>query len=104
MIEVDNHVAGYRIYKTVWEPSLGESLVGEMEPTNEQDCHTVCVKKEGCVVDHLEKGTSGKFAQIIFFFLRANKTASCDIIVTGRPVNLGDKKGQKVPCKQRLAG
>ena len=52
----------------------------------------------------MEKGTSGKFAQIIFFFLRADKTESCDIIVTDRPVNLGDKNGQKVPCKIRLAG
>ena len=85
-------------------PSLGESLVGEMEHPNEKGCHAVCVRKDGCVVGHLEKGTSGKFAQTIFFFLLADKTASCDIIVTGRPVNLGGKKGQKVSCKIRLAG
>ena len=85
MTEVDSHVAGYHIYKTVWVPSLGGSLVGEMEPTNEQDCHAVCVSQDGCVVGHLEKGTSEKFAQTIFFFLRADKTASCDIIVTDWP-------------------
>ena len=50
MIEVDSHVAGYHKYKTVWVPSLGESLFGEMEPTNEQDCHAVCVRKDWCVV------------------------------------------------------
>ena len=76
-----------------------------MEPTNEQDCHAVCVRKDGCLVGHLEKGTSGKFAQAIFFFLRTDKTSSCDIIVIGRLVNLGVKKGQKVPpYKIQLAG
>ena len=68
MIEVDSRVARYHIYKTVSVPSIGEFLLGEMEPTNEQDCHAVRVRKDGSVVGHLEKGTSGKFAQTIFSF------------------------------------
>ena len=83
---------------------LGETLPAAMEPTNYDDDHAVCVKKDSAIVGHLERGESGRFAQTIFFFLRADSTASCTATVTGQPVDLGDLLGQKVPCKLRLSG
>ena len=78
---------------------IGEELVCEMEPSNPEDAYAVCVKKNDSLVGHLEIGISRRFSQTIFFFLRADKTASCCVIIMGRPVNLGDEKGQKVPCQ-----
>ena len=99
---VNSHIAGYHVYKEVWIPVIGEELVSEMEPLNPEDAYAVCVKKNGSIVGHLEKGISGRFSQIIFFFLRAG--ASCRVTVMGHPVNLGDEKGQKVPCRLVFEG
>ena len=93
-VEFNCHVTGYHVYKTDWHPFIGEILPAEMEPTNIADKYAVCVKKDGNVVGHLEKGRSGRFAKTIFFFLRADAMGSCSITVTGRAENLGDNKGQ----------
>ena len=83
---------------------MGEILYAQMEPTNIMDKYAVCVKKDETVVGHLKKGTSDRFAKTIFFFLRCDMTGSCCVKITGRAVNLGDKKGQKVPCKVEIVG
>ena len=119
-VEVNSHITGYHVYKDIWVQVLGETLPAAMEPTNYDDDHAVCVKKDSAIylfhvfrqtlrfnvtiVGHLERGESGRFAQTIFFFLRADSTASCNATVTGQPVNLGDLLGKKVPCKLRLSG
>ena len=68
------------------------------------DKYTVCVKKENKIVGHLPLGKSGKFAKTIFYFLRADELSSCKIVVTGKPVNLGDGEGMQVPCKLIFTG
>ena len=79
-------------------------MLGERGPDNFEDPHAVCVRKDGRVVGHLERGVSGRFAQLIFFFLRADRNARCTVTITGQPVNLGDMLGMKVPCKIVLTG
>ena len=91
-------------YTDDWIPTIGEELEGIMEPLNPEDPYAVCVKRNGMVVGHLEKGVSETFSRTVFFFLRADRTSSCEVTVTGSPVNLGDGKGQKVPCQLRLRG
>lgn len=103
-IELQSHITGYHIYQEEWVPTVGESLRAEREPDNVEDLHAVCVRKNGRIVGHLERGVSGRFAQLIFFFLRAHQTSRCTVTVTGPPVNLGDMMGMKVPCKIRLTG
>ena len=103
-IEINSHITGYHVYKNMWVPVLGETLRAMMEPNNIEDDYAVCVKKNELVVGHLERGHSGRFAQTIFFFLRADSTARCDAIITGPPINLGDMLGQKVPCLLRITG
>ena len=102
--ETMSHVKGYHVYKTLWIPVIGECLLSEREPDNPKDKYAVCVKKENRIVGHLPLGKSGKFAKTIFYFLKADELSSCKIVVTGKPVNLGDGDGMQVPCKLMFTG
>ena len=73
-----------------------------MDSNDDHDPFAVSVMKENQVFGHLERGV--RFAQTIFYFLRADETAQCVVTITGKPTNLGDKLGQKVPCSLRLTG
>ena len=76
--EIDSYIMGYHVYKTNWTPVVGSdrSIVGNLP---------------------LEK--SGKFAETIFYFLKANKKHSCVIKVCGKAINGGGGLGMKVPCR-----
>ena len=51
------------------------------------------------VVGHLKKGTSGKFARSIFYFLKSEGNNKCWIDeVTSMQCNLGGGEGMQVPC------
>ena len=92
--EMVSYVVGYHVYKTLWNPLIEEFLSCEREPDNPMDKYAVCVKNENTIVGHLPLGKSGKFAKTIFYFLRADELSSCKIVVTGKPVKLGDGKGK----------
>ena len=64
----------------------------------------VCVKKNTSIVGHLPLGKNGKFAKMIFYFLRADQDAECKEYITGKKVNLGDENGMQVPCKLKISG
>ena len=102
--EMVSYVKGYHVYKTLWNPLIGEFLSREREPDNLIDKYAVCVKKENKIVGHLPLGKSGKFAKTIFYFLRADELSLCKIVVTGSPVNLGDGEGMQVPFKLIFTG
>ena len=97
-MEVNSHITGYHVYKTEWVPFCGETLCGEREPSNVEDQYAVCVKRNGRIVGHID------LLQSYSFFLRADQTACCEVIVTGQPLNLGDMQGQKVLCMIRFKG
>ena len=84
----------YHLYKNQWLPEYGQLLNVESEPSNRHDGYAVAVKKENNVVGHLLKDSR----HVIFFFLQADSLEKCIAIVTGQPVNLGDKFGQI--CKE----
>ena len=75
-----------------------------MEPNNIYDKYAVCAKKHNIVIGHvkvighLPLGKSGKFAKIIFYFLRADPYTKCVVVVTGKAVNSVDGDGMQVPC------
>ena len=102
--EVVSYVKGYHVYKTLWNPLMGESLQCEGQSDNPIDKYAVCVKKDKKIVGHLPLGKSGKFAKTIFYFLRADELSSCTVVVTGKAVNLGDGEGMQVPCKLMFTG
>ena len=102
--EMVSYVKGYRVYKTLWNPLIGEFLPCEREPENPVDKYAVYVKNENKIVGHLPLEKSGKFAKTIFHFLRADELSSCKIVITGKPVNLGDGEGMQAPCKLIFTG
>ena len=97
---VDTFVTGYHVYKNQWLPEYGQLLNVESESSNRHDGYAVAVKKENKVVGHLPKDSR----HVIFFFLQADSSGKCIAIMTDQPVNLGDKLGQKIPCRLRLSG
>ena len=68
------------------------------------DKFAVCLKTNEKVVGHLKKGTSGRFAKTIFYFLRSDAHSSAWAKVTGKWSNLGDGEGMQVSCKLSLSG
>ena len=91
-------------YKNIWKPTVNEELETEMEPDNVMDKYAVCVKKNASIVGHLSLGKNGKFAMMIFYFLRADQDAECKVVITGKEVNLGDGDGMQVHCKLKISG
>ena len=98
-------VMGFHVYRNKWEPVIGEILNTSMEPQNEVDKYAMAVlDKEKSVNGHLPKGTSGKYAKTIFYFLRNDSVNVCKVEVTGKAVNLGEDKGMRIPCVLQLTG
>ena len=79
-------------------------MYGQIEPHNPVDKYAVAVKKDENVVGHLPLWKNGKFAKTIFYFLRGDPCGKCNIIVTGKAVNLGDGDGMQVPRILHLSG
>ena len=96
--DVDSFVKGYHEYKSIWTPKIGEILSTERESGNLVDKYAVCVKKENEIVGHLPLEKDGKFAKTVFYFLRADEYGSCNVLIKGKLVNLGDGDGMQVSC------
>ena len=73
--ETNTYVKRYHVYKNIWKPTVNEELETEMEPDNVMDKYAACVKKNTSLVGHLPLGKNGKFAKIVFCFLRAEQDA-----------------------------
>ena len=102
--DVDSFVKGYHEYKSIWTPKIGEILSTEREPGNLVDKYAVCVKKENEIVGHLPLGKDGKFVKTAFYLLRADEYGSCNVLIKGNPVNLGDGDGMQVSCTLNFVG
>ena len=100
--DVDSYVKGYHAYKKIWIPKVGETLSTEREPGNLVDKYAVCVKKNNKTVGHLQLGKEGKFAKTVFYFLRADEYGLCNVLIKGKPVDLGD--GMQVVCTSNFIG
>ena len=67
-------VMGYHVYMKNWISSIGNELLGFMEPTNKLEKYAVPVKgKDEDIIGHLPLGKSGKFAKTVFYFLKSDK-------------------------------
>ena len=42
--------------------------------------------------------------QNLFYFLRADEYDSCNVLIKGKPVNLGDGDGMQVSCTLNFVG
>ena len=83
---------------------MNEKVAVLMELHNVVDKYAVYLKKENLVVDHLLLRNTGKFPKMIFYFLHADQYLTCDAIITGKSINLGNRDGMQVPCNIRITG
>ena len=90
----ETFIKGHHLYRDIWTPKQGEQLDVLMEADNQMDKFEVCVKSNEKIVGHLKKGTSGRFAKIIFYFLRSDAYSSSWAKATGKRWNLGS--GEKI--------
>ena len=97
--EFTSYVMGYHVYKDRWTPVKSEMLKAVVEPKNKEDKFGVAIMKDDCLVGHLPKEKTGKFAKIIFYFLQACDLNTCSVEITGKAINQGDGKGMKMACK-----
>ena len=102
--DVDSFVKGYNEYKSFWTPKIDGILSTEREPGDLVDKYAVCVKKQYEIVGHLPLGKDGKFAKTVFYFLRADEYGSCNVLIKGKPVNLGDGDEMHVSCTLNFVG
>ena len=103
-LDLETFTKGYHVYEDIWTPKQGEQLDVLTEPDNRMDKFAACVKINEKIVGHLKKGTFGKFAKTIFYFLCSYAYSSAWAKVTGKRCNLGDGEGMQVPCKLSLCG
>ena len=92
IIAIKTSVKGYHASKDIWTSVMNEKFAVFMEPDNEVDKYTVCFMKIH-PVDHLPFGKNRKFAKMIFCFLRADHYATCEVIITDKVTDVGDRDG-----------
>ena len=91
-------------YQSIWTPKISEILSTEREPGNLVDKYAVCVKKENEIIAHLPLEKDGKFAKAVFYFFRADEYRSCNVLIKGKLVNLGDGDLVQVSCTLNFVG
>ena len=87
-----------------WNTTLREFLKVQLEPENEFDKFEGAVKKSDFVFGHSSKGTTGRFAKTISFFLRESNENSCKVEVTRNRGSLGDGQELQIPYKLHFTG
>ena len=98
LYEIEAFAMGHHVYKQTWTPFVEEKLDAAMQPSNIKNKYAVAIFQGGRnkVIGHLPLGKSGKFAKLIFYFLKSAKENRCQIIVLGNVVNKNDGLGMKV--------
>ena len=103
--QIGTYVKGYNVdMENVWKPTLNKKLETKMESDNVMGIYAVCVKKNTSIVWRLPLGKNGKFAMVIFYFIRADQNVEYKVVITGKEVNLSDGDGMQVPCKLKITG
>ena len=87
---IRSFVKGYHVHKHWWIPVTEEHLITQAEPSNPVDKYAVGVNKNDLIVGHLPLSKNGKLSKTIFYSLRADRYATCKVVITGKIVDLGD--------------
>ena len=64
-LEFTSYVMGYHVFKDRWTYVKGELLKAVVEPKSKEDKFSVAIMKGDCLVGHLPKEKTGRFAKII---------------------------------------
>ena len=98
--EVESCVRGYHIYKTTWNPALGEELDCQREHGNAQDRYAVAVKCRHTTVGHIPR----KISAACSIFLSRSGNIRCKITGTRRFSTDLPQGGLEVPCMLTFQG
>ena len=98
--ERSSSVRGYHVYRTIWDAAIGEDLVCEREPSNEQDKYAVAIKKDGVIIGHLPR----KISHSCSLFLRRGSSISCRVAGPRRYSADLPQGGLEIPCVLRFEG
>ena len=82
-------IRGHHIYKSVWTPSIGETLALQVDAENEHDAYAVGIVKDSAVVGHAPREVS----RIFYYFLQHGGSINAEIT--------GHRKfghGLEIPC------
>ena len=92
---MESVLRGHHVYKSVWNPVLGEQLTFERENSNSHDRHAVSVMKDGTIVGHVPR----ELSSVYYHFIGRGGITSCE--VTGRRKH---GVGLEVPCLYKIVG
>ena len=87
-LEIQTYIKAHHVYEDIWTPEIGKQLEVRIKPDNCVDRYAVYMEKDKKVLGHLKKGEPGKFAKIIFYFLRSDPNSSCTARISGKRCNL----------------
>ena len=91
----DSCVRGYHIYRSIWDPSLGETYPCERELDNEYDKFAVAVKRDSTIVGHIPI----KISQPVSIFLtKEGSTVSCEVTGYSRYSFDLPQGGEEIPA------
>ena len=71
----DSAVRGYRVYKVVWKPTIGEKLRADQELGNEADKFAVKVVKTNEIVAHLPR----KYSRTLWYFIARGRKICAEV-------------------------
>ena len=98
--EFSSFIRGFHVYKTIWNPAIGDVLTLEKGPTNEEDKFAVAVMdSRNIIVGHIPRC----IAPTVSNFLKRTVNKG-SVQVTGDKVNRGAGYGLEIPCLYRLYG
>ena len=86
-------IRGHHVYKSIWTPSIGETLPLDADDGNDHDAYAVGIFKDSTLVGHAPREVS----RIFYYFLQHGGSISAEIT--------GHRKfghGLEVPCCYKL--
>ncbi len=92
-MEINSYIRGYHVYKEIWSPTIGESLLVKRESDNVKDSTAVAIYQEDTIVGHVPKNLASR---LLHFLTRDTCKAFAE--VTGNRVNRGAGYGLEIPC------
>lgn len=93
-------VRGYHVYKTIWNPSVGDDFNCEREEGNTEDPYAVAVMYSGGIVGHVPRVISAACS----LFLERSGTINCRIIGSRRYSIDLPQGGLELPCQYTFQG
>ena len=98
--EVRSCVRGHHVFKSVWNPIIGQQLVCKRETNNPTDVYAVAVMRGSTVVGHVPRKISAACAR----FLERKGTIQCTITGSRRSSEDLPQGGLEVPCTLKFQG